>query len=81
MVALIMIACTCLCFIPVVLSLAEKMSWKSTIIWTPILLFLLYFGYYWIGQYVNLLWFDSLGYGQVFGTILGTEWNYFLDAG
>ena len=54
------------------------MSWKSTIVCTPILLFLLYFGYYWIGQYVNLLWFDSLGYGQVFRTILGTQWGMFI---
>lgn len=68
---------TILCLIPIFVAIAGKLSWKGAIISTPILLFLLYFGYYWIGQYINILWFDSLGYGQVFGTILGTKWGAF----
>lgn len=78
MVIIIMVVLTLLCGIPIILSLLGKMSWKSTVILVPVLLFLLHFGYYWIGQYVNILWFESLGYGQVFWTILGTQWGMFL---
>lgn len=74
----LIIILTIACLIPIMLAAARRISWRSAAIQSPIYLFILFFGYYWIGQYINILWFDSLGYGAVFWTIFSTKWTGFI---
>lgn len=78
MIDFIIAVLTIACLIPIMLAAAGRISWRNATIQAPIYLFVLYFGYYWIGQYVNILWFNSLGYGAVFWTIFSTKWTGFI---
>ena len=80
MVATIVFIFSLLCLVPLVIAAKKVISWKAAITTTTILLFLFFFGYYWVGQYCNILWFDSVGLSQVFWTAFGIKWSAFIVA-